>query len=153
MNAQRREWTDLDFESLSWHDNQIHALRLRNPREAYDFDVLLDIDHILKWIESPDGTFRFLIAPAILTFHNVLNLDCRFALTYKEHITISRIDREGIVLRPGGDVGPRWYRWRVHLQPDASGPGLISFEATGFTLKLTKDPIESSCSWLEDDQR
>lgn len=153
MNAQRREWTDLDFESLSWHDNQIHGLRLHNPDHGYDYDLVFDIDHILNWNQRADGTFGCVIAPATLAFHHVSHLECRFTLTYKERIWISHIDREPAGRASGVHGEWRTYRWRLHLQPDASPPGYICFHASGFTLRLTKDPIEASGTLLTDDER
>ena len=153
MENYRREWTEQDFDSLSWHDNELHGIRLRNPSEEEQFDLVLDIDHILSWTEHPDGTFTFVVAPALLTFHQVTNLECRFALLHKEHLTISRIDRENPPSAPGTSDQLRSPNWRVHLQPDASPRGVISFEATGFIQRLTKEAIQTSSQSLEDDQR
>src|SRR3989304_4763131 len=77
------KWTDLDFESLSWHDNVVHGIRLRNPHEGYDYDLVFDIDHILEWIETPSRFFQFIVAPATLTFRGVDKLKFNLDLGYK----------------------------------------------------------------------
>lgn len=150
IENERQQWTEADFDALSWHDNELHGIRLHNPGNEYDFDLILDIDHILTWIPRPGGTFAFLVAPAIIAFHQVTNVECHLSFSYKEHITISCIDRERSTDLP--QLISRW-RWRIWLQPDASDPGAIAFDATGFTQGLTKPPIETYSQSLEDYQR
>ena len=58
----REQWTEKDFDSLSWHDNELHGIRLHNPTGEFNFDLILDIDHILTWIPRPEGVFAFLLA-------------------------------------------------------------------------------------------
>jgi len=153
MENYRREWTEQDFDSLSWHDNELHGIRLRNPSEEDQFDLVLDIDHILGWTEHPDGTFTFLVAPALLIFHEVTELVCHFALQYKEHLTISHIERVNPPMALGTSDQPRYPYWRIRLQPDASPRGIIFFKAAGFTQRLTGEAIERLSQSLEDDQR
>ena len=152
-NAYRTEWTDQDFDSLSWHDNHIHAIRIRNPHEGYDCDLILDIDHIVEWIELPHKQLEFMVAPAILTFSNVTKLSVNFELAYKEDFEIYWIYRQEIsdeaLLRLGGHN----YRWNIKLQPIEWKQNTMSFESHGFTQKLTKAPVRRPLPKLEDDER
>lgn len=149
----RKEWTEDDFDSLSWHDNELHGIRLHNPEDEFRFDLILDIDHILNWQLEPGGFFRFSLAPALLIFHDVKKLECHFMLTYKEHMSISRIARESLAGSSGSYTDTRFWRWYVHLQPDVSPTMMITVEAAGFTQRLTKAPIETSRQSLEDHER
>ena len=38
-------WTDTDFEQMNWHDCPIHAFSFND-----NFELLLDIDYIFKWV-------------------------------------------------------------------------------------------------------
>jgi hypothetical protein len=65
-------WTQQDFDSLSWHDNHVHALRL-TAGESGVGELELDIDYILEWLPE-GGAFRYRIAPARLRFFGVTDL-------------------------------------------------------------------------------
>jgi hypothetical protein len=131
------KWTDRDFESLSWHDNFVHGIRLRNPHEGYDYDLVLDIDHILDRIETPSRSFQFIVAPATLTFSGVNKLEVNLKLAYKEHLEIERIEREETTAEPAA----RNYRWEIIMHSLNGKGNKISFEAQSFTQELTKKPI------------
>lgn len=150
MLSYRRQWAEADFDLLSWHDNVIHGIRLYNPEADDQFDLILDIDHILHWEEKSDGSFAFYVAPALLTFHLVDNLECTWNLRYKEQLAIDRIVREPVMRRPS--LIPS-YRWVIHLNAYTGACGVISFDAVGFTQRLTKDPIKTLSQCLEHDQR
>ncbi len=152
-DTDRREWTEDDFDSLSWHDNELHGIRLHNPENGFRFDLILDIDHILNWHLQPEGFFLFSLAPALLTFYDVTKLECHFMLTYKEHISISRIAREALPSSAENDPHRHFWRWFVHLQPDVSPAAIITVEAAGFTQRLTKSPIVTSRQSLADHER
>ena len=63
-----------DGESLpSWHDNPIYGIHWRcaePDRGLWRSELVFDIDHILDWVPSEERCFRFLMAPAILVFHD-----------------------------------------------------------------------------------
>jgi hypothetical protein len=65
-------WTEVDYEKLSWHDNYVHGIVIREG-EYGTGEVILDLDYIVEWIRE-GGTFKFRIAPAALTFHRVSDL-------------------------------------------------------------------------------
>jgi hypothetical protein len=143
------KWTEADFESLSWHDNVVHGLGIRNPQEGFDFDLVFDIDHILEWIRTGD-CFSFNIAPATLTFHGVDKLTIDIEISYKEDLEIHSIEREKVRT----EYGPQKYRWKISLQSISGRNNAITFEARGFTQQLTKEPVgPTMLPQLEDEDR
>src|SRR6266849_3886849 len=75
----KKFWTDADFSNLSWHDNSVHAFRVIEGKDGTG-EVILDIDHIVEWIES-DKRYNFRVAPAELRFRGVSDL--RMTLDYQ----------------------------------------------------------------------
>jgi hypothetical protein len=136
-----------DFAALSWHDNALYGLRLDvgDPdRGDWHADLVLEIDHILEWLRDAEGRFRFRVAAATLTFHDVTDLrlaiDCGdsggqvalHALSI-DRITRDRIEDQKICLdRP-------YWRWRIALNWPQGGA--ISFGASGFTQTLRTAPV------------
>jgi hypothetical protein len=153
MKSHPARWTDQDFDSLSWHDNHIHGIRIRNPHEGYDFDLILDIDHILKWVVKPDNSFEFVLAPATLTFHGVHKLNVDFQLAYREDLEISDIERTEITTEAEHGVGIRRFAWQIKSQSIAGRPNRICFEARGFTQELRREPVVRVCQRLEEEER
>jgi len=149
----KSEWTEHDFDSLSWHDNRVHGMRICNPKDAYDFDLLLDIDYILDWIKTGDGRLlQFVVAPAVLTFHGVDKLLIDVSLSYREEFTIDEIRRSDVGAGSKHKAGS--HGWHIALQSIAGRPNRICFEAQGFTQRLTKGPRGPSTSQsLEDEVR
>jgi hypothetical protein len=143
-------WTEQDFDSLCWHDCHVHGIRLRNPDEGYDFDLVLDIDYILEWITVREG-FNFSVAPALLTFREVDKLVVDLELAYKEHLEISSIQRQESVSRP--ELGLCIYQWVVRFQPLASRDNQIRFLSDGFVQTLTKPARTIESQHLEDGER
>lgn len=64
---------DIDnFEELNWHDNAIHAFRIRESDVSSELEF--DIDHILDWLPDEKGVCSFRLTPATLVFHSVSDL-------------------------------------------------------------------------------
>ena len=129
-----------DIESLpSWHDNLIHGMHWRcaePDRSLWRSELVFDIDHILDWVPSTEGCFTFLMAPAMLVFHDAgdfeMCLDCRGGdghRRYLNELSIHHIDRQ-----PSADL-PGCFRWRVDLNMPRGGR--ICFEASRFSQILT----------------
>jgi hypothetical protein len=62
-------WTQADFDQMSWHDNEVHAIAIE-PAPPEPGRLLLDIDYIVQWV-PPQAPFRlisFWICPATLVF-------------------------------------------------------------------------------------
>ena len=57
-------WTDHDFENMDWHDCKLFAISFGD-----NFQLLLDIDYIFKWVQT-GKTFKFWVSPCTLVFEN-----------------------------------------------------------------------------------
>lgn len=149
-------WYTADFDALGWHDVGVHGFRIVEGENG-GAELQLDIDFILEAIDAGAGGLRFLVAQAMLQFHEVFGL--RLALDYvacsagTTPFSIGAIRRES--LRPpvddGGEVddhGP--WRWRIEVNwPE----GFLEFEASGFTQWLVGDPREQDMPTLASSER
>lgn len=144
-------WTTADFDHLSWHDCHVHGFRLRNVKKEYgSADLELDIDFLLEWLLQPDRTYRFRIAPATLTFHDVFGL--RVRLDYATPtagmtpFSLAGVEREPVTY-PTGFTS---YRWRLPINWPS---GEISFEGPGFTQVLRGEPRLNNSQCLAASER
>jgi hypothetical protein len=149
MKEYSKQWANADFENMCWHDNHIHGIRIRNPKEGYDFDIVFDLDYILEWI-TVGSFFQFVVAPATLTFHGAHKVRFDVTLNFKQSLDIERVDRDEITNDAERKAGYRKWLFQIHFH-DQTNP--ISLEASGFTQVLTKAPILSDSLLLEDEQR
>lgn len=131
-----------DFDDLSWHDDTLHGLSMFTGDIANDdwrSELVLDIDHIVKWIRTGDGRFVFDVAAATLTFHNAtdLRLDLNWApsgvQTALSPAHIDRIERQRIADQKICLDRP-YYRWQIFCNWPQGGT--IGFGATDYTLTL-----------------
>lgn len=144
----RQVWTDRQFDDMSWHDNHVHAIRIVEGADGAG-DLVLDLDHIVEWLDEPNRGFRFRIAPALLTFHGVMffriSLDyatpsMAFAPFAIHDISRRAEQRERYVAQ----------LWTISLNwPN----GEIAFEARGFTQRTAGEPILSDGQYLSPEQR
>lgn len=134
-------WTQNDFDSLSWHNNHVHGLRI-SAGEGGAGELELDIDYILGWLES-EGSFRYRVAPALLRFHAVTNLrimiDWGAASAAFGPFSIHGIERRFEQRRRYTAIC-----WRI---PVNFPPGEITFEAEGFDQQLsgTESLVSHQC--------
>jgi len=131
-------WTDDDFESMNWHDNYIHSISFPGDTSK----IILDIDYLFEWkLNEDENLYNFWISPCWLIFENVLNV--KVDLDFKESIglDIENIKRLNSRLSPNGKVNIRDYL----IDTDK---GLITFESTGYILKVKKQPILSCSQYL-----
>ena len=145
----RNTWTDADFDEMSWHDNYVHGLEIRSGQHGAG-ELALDIDYIVEWLCSTDGSCQFRIAPATLTFREVTDLrieiDYAAATAALTPFSVSQIVREAISYPKGLSL----YRWTVTL----SWPqGAISFIAGGFAQVLRADPRVTTDQYLKPSER
>jgi len=144
----KTEWTHLDFERMSWHDNHVHGFSLTQGEYGAGTFVL-DLDYILEWIKLASGDVGFRIAPATLTFHDVTNLivhlDYATPTAALEPFSLDSIERiEEERARYTAVI------WRLKVNwPD----GYISFEASGFEQRLKGGPVVSQKQSLTLDER
>ena len=158
--ADLKRLTEADFESLSWHDNNVYgfALRTGDPeRGDWTCDFELDIDYIAEWVlDDPDG-WRFRVAPATLAFHGITDLRIQvdwgssgFAASPPNLASIDGIEREPIADQRVFLDRP-YYRWRIALNSPRSGE--IRFGAVGFTQTLRADPAPCAEQYLPPGER
>jgi hypothetical protein len=124
-------WTEADFDSMSWHDNAVHAIAW-HPLAENPGALLLDIDYILGVVrpEPPDRSLSSWISPATLVFEPAWDLTTgidrngwAFQL-FLNSITRSEPDERGN------------YDWTLE------GDGIaISLGAPGFTQYLRRPPV------------
>ena len=145
----KSEWSTDDYDEMSWHDNHVHGIRFIEGEHGSG-ELVLDLDYILEWITPIEKSFRFLVAPATLTFHEVSDL--RITLDYARStaavspFSLHAIEREKHLypLRYAA------YKWHLKINwPD----GAIDFIAAGFTQVLSGKPIESECQGLAPSER
>ena len=135
-----------EFESTYWHDNAIHAIRIVDGSEG-NSKLVLDIDFIAEWLPPQEGAFRFMIAPADLTFYEVSELvmaiDYKKATAGVQPMVIHEIKRTPVSY-PSGYTS---YQWSIEINwpPD----GVISFIASHLSQELRKSAILSESQCLE----
>lgn len=141
-------WTDSDFAELSWHDNHIHGLRMVEGEYGAG-ELVLDIDFILDWLPPQNDVYQFRIAPADLTFHDVINLKVEL-----DYATISAamgaFSIDGIKRRSERRERYAAQLWTIDVNfPD----GQLSFEASGFTQVLRGNTVTVDRQVLRADER
>jgi hypothetical protein len=139
-------YTQESFESTSWHDNYIHAMRfIEGPDGAGELH--LDLDHILEWMDGDTKSFRFRIAPARLRFMGVMSL--RIQLDYSS-TAMGPFQIDGIERRTEERERYTATIWTIcATYPD----GQIEFEASGYEQDLLAPPVELDRQWLTPAER
>lgn len=136
--CQTSEWTEADFDNLSWHDNAVHSIRVVEGEYGAG-QLLLDIDYILEWLRDDSGGISFRIAPATLQFRDVTNL--KITLDYETPtagltpFSLDRIERR--LERRDRYEAVLWtlaVNWPI---------GSITFEAKGFRQFLRGPAVVS----------
>lgn len=148
MVIETQIWTDKDYDEMSWHDNHVHGLQVEGGGEHGTGSLHLDLDYIVEWLPPVDGSFRWRIAPAILTFHDVfaLKIELDWVGAGMTPFSISGIGREKREFAHGGFT---WF-WSIGVNwPE----GFLSFESTGFTKTLRGPAISTSEQLLDSKQR
>jgi len=136
--------TDKDFETMEWHDVQVHAIAMASefPRQV---ELLLDLDYILKWVDPtpPQEYYNFWLAPATLVFENASDLNIRLQ-TEQLECQIDELKREEQIASGGV---PIWH-WTLSLHQ-----GEISFQAIGYKQYFRRSPIFHKKPHLGRDER
>jgi hypothetical protein len=140
--------TQESFESTSWHDNYVHALRLVEGADGAG-ELHLFLDHILEWMDGDETSFLFKVAPARLRFFGVSNL--RVQLDYgASSAAMGPFQIDGIDRRTEKRAHYDAVVWTIC----ATFPsGEIEFEATGYVQELTAPEIVVKRQWLTPAER
>ena len=142
-------WTEDDYDSLDWHDVHVHAFRIVGGEHGAG-ELWFDLDYIVEWLCSNDGSCRFRVAPAVLVFREATSL--RVAVDYEGPtaalgpFSLDSIERE---TRSYG-AGVETNRWMLRVNWPI---GEITFESPGFEQRLTGAEIETDSQYLEASQR
>jgi hypothetical protein len=135
-----QEFTEAEFNNLSFHDNLLRGFLLRSEFGDRS-DLVLDIDHILEGAFA-NGEHTWLIAAADLTFHGVTGLkfnmdwhDEKYQVS-SEGDWILDLSRELVVPQLVHLDRPYW-RWFFSFAMASQ----LSFGAYGFTLRLRQEPM------------
>ena len=145
MPVDRERWYTADFDQLDWRGVHVHGFRIVEGEGGVG-ELQLDLDAILERPAddaAPDG---YLVAQAMLQFHEVSGL--RFTLDYvacsagMSAFAIAGIAREPLVddAHDGGERGDDYgpWRWRIAIDwPE----GALEFESTGFSQWLVGEAI------------
>lgn len=123
---QKTKWTERDFEELSWHDNHVYGLSIRDGAHGAG-RLVLDLDYITEWRCGLDKRCTFMLAPAELRFEEVTDL--QVGIDYRGismgPLSIGEIRREVIAQVEGFGRS----RWRITFNfPESE----IVFLAAGF---------------------
>ncbi len=152
-------WTEADFDRLSWHDCHIWGIELRagDPDDGDSTsDLAFEIDFIVEWICGVDGAGQFRVAPATLVFHGVTDpkiaIDWgRSAFQVSLHpASIDHVERE-LIRDQKVYLDRPYYRWRIQLNWPASSE--ITFGAVGFTQMMRAEPVLTEKQYLSFSER
>lgn len=138
----KTKWTEADFEELSWHDNHVYGLSIRDGAHGAG-RLVLDLDYVTEWRCGLDKRCTFMLAPAELTFEEVNDL--QIGIDYRGismgPLSIGEIRREVIAQVEGSAR----FRWSITFNFPASE---IVFVAAGFVQELRAPPTESEHQFL-----
>ena len=138
-------WTNRDFDLMGWHDATIYAFALK-PEQ---FELLLDIDYILKWVDPvpPNDYYTFWVAPATLVFEGVHDIRVDLDIRYIQDISLQGIEREGPIASPDNKQISEWM-WTLE-----ANEGIIKFRASGYRQYFRSEPIVTNLQGLSLDER
>jgi len=128
-------WTEDDFERMGWHDSQIHAMAF----SPANFELILDIDYILKWIHpKPEETYyKFWVAPATLVFENVYEIDIT-TRSYPSGLEIDAITRKDLGAPRNAEFIRKAHEWLWTIE---CHEGEITFRSAGYKQYIRTYPV------------
>lgn len=123
-------WSNEDFEVMGWHDATVWGL----AADTEEFEYLIDLDYIFKWVSPASGEnhFKFWVAPVTMVFENAC--DVRLDVCSQQGaIEVSDLHRELIGPSPNGRFTQ--YAFRFECQE-----GELTLQATGYKMYVRKTP-------------
>ena len=124
-------WTVTDFDELSWHDCEVHALAVE-PALPEPGRLLLDLDYIVDGVlpEPPSRLVSFWICPATLVFDPAYDLTAEIDLEgWAFQLSLLSVERSG-----PDEHG--FFEWTL-----AGDRFTIGLSASGFTQYLRRAPV------------
>ena len=152
------------FDRISLHDVRVYALLFQ--RQEQQGNLILDIDYIAEWPCKEDAERSFLVAPATLTFSDVVDLQIH--LDWGDG-SIYEKQPHGVISCPSGELiindftrssytdplyadGPRpYFQYELTFwEPEGSR---ISLGAKDFKIVSRQVPVRTKEQTLEPAQR
>lgn len=119
-------WTDKDFDVLSWHDSYIHSMSFPGENLKLSFDI----DYLFEWIlDKEENLYHFWVTPSLLVFYDVLHSKINFDFENSAGLQINAIKRANQRLSPN----EKEFLWDYTIETDK---GVITFETSGFLQKV-----------------
>jgi hypothetical protein len=131
----------VDFDPYLWHDNSVHGMRFETG-EWYS-RLILDIDHIVEWVEESEEGHHFRVAPADLIFDNAedlaIDVDWSRDLVSAnvQPASIDRIERIPAEAKLGRQK--TFYRWTIVFNWPKDG--WIALGASSLRVELRGEPL------------
>ena len=115
---------------MGWHDASVWSFLANSDQ----FEFLLDLDYIFKWVkpQKGDSFFKFWVAPVTMVFNNAHSvvIDIESSQGTIEIADLHRGDPEAT---PNGKATQYSYRFECQ-------EGAISLTATGFQMFVRRAP-------------
>jgi hypothetical protein len=136
-------WTQEDFEQMGWHDCKIWSF----IANSYEYEFLIDLDYIFKWVQPSEGEsyFKFWVAPVTMVFENSFDVKIDIQSQLGE-IEIACLHMENSKETINKKFVEHTYRFECHQ-------GEILLTATGFKMFVRQYPGLSQGQWMDYDKR
>jgi len=123
-------WSEQDFKLMGWHDGTVWSTSANSD----DFEYLLDLDYIFKWVDPKENEtyFKFWVSPVTMVFENAHDVVIDIE-SPQGNIEIAELFMEDPRLSPNGKFTQHTYRFECQ-------EGVISLVATGFKMYVRQKP-------------
>ena len=129
-DLEKEVWTEADVKVMGWHDASIWSMV---PNTA-QFEYLLDLDYIFKWVHPKENEtyFKFWVAPVTMVFENAFDVKIDIE-SQQGLIEVADLYMESPELTPNGKFTSHTYRFECQ-------EGEITVKATGFKMYVRQKP-------------
>jgi hypothetical protein len=128
-----KNWSDTDYEVMRWHHSTLYSMSF--PSESAT--LCFDIDYIIE--SASLNEFVFKVAPCLLIFNNISNLEIKIRGGNTMGFEINDILRKKKKLTT---TEGRKLLWEYKI--DLFDEGYITFNSTGFNQVILAQPITGS---------
>lgn len=129
-DLEKEIWSEADFKVMGWHDASIWSM----VSNATQFEYLLDLDYIFKWVHPKENEtyFKFWVAPVTMVFENAFDVKIDIE-SQQGLIEVADLHMENPELTPNGKFTSHTYRFECQ-------EGEITVNATGFKMYVRQKP-------------
>lgn len=133
-----------DNSYVGFHDDHVYGFSISEGTDGHA-ELVVDIDHIVEWLDPVEGRYRFKVAPAFLTFYEVCDLVVNISYSFP-NVEIGPFSIDGIrqipCTFPDGSGG---YEWRIEVNyPE----GHMAFKGKHYTLGYRSEAVVSDSQRL-----